>query len=248
MLPKLFVANWKMNKSFAQEVEFCIRHLKELQQVSTESNVELVICPSFPSIFSVAEQLQNSMVGIGAQQCSAHQKGACTGQVSAQSLKEAGCTYCIVGHSEQRAHGTTSQEVAQQAQRLFEQNICPIICIGENRNQYEQDLVFDVLQKQLDPVTKIMTSNANFAVAYEPIWSIGTGLIPGYDYLNKVYSWLHAQITTIAPEASWRLLYGGSVDEKNVQNITKVTQIGGFLVGGASLDFQKFQKIVLLGK
>ncbi len=249
MTPKLFVANWKMNKSFDQEVEFCIQNLDSLQQLSTEQNVELVICPSLPSLFSVATQLTDTMVGIGAQQCSAYQHGAYTGQVSAQSLKEVGCGYCIVGHSEQRARGVSNQEVAQQTQRLFEQNIHPIICIGENKNEYDQNMVFDILQAQLDPITSVIASFKNpYTIAYEPIWSIGTGLVPDNDYLQKVYAWLGKQLQADPPTQSGRLIYGGSVDDNSIQNIIKVAEIGGFLVGGASLDFQKFQKIVLLGK
>ncbi len=248
MIQKLFVANWKMNKSFSQEVEFCKQHHKELQQLSSKSNVELVICPSFPSLFLVAEQLKETMVSIGAQQCSTHQAGAYTGQVSAQSLEETGCRYCIVGHSEVRATGTTNEHVAQQTTRLFEQNITPIICIGEQRAEYEQGIAFDILHSQLDPILKSVKShNKEFVVAYEPVWSIGTGLIPDSKYLHKVYRWLNATIQEKNLQTTWRLLYGGSVDEKNIQTIIKVGEINGFLIGGASLDFQKFQKIVLLG-
>ncbi len=246
MLQKLFVANWKMNKSFAQELEFCTTHLEKLRQLSSEPHTELVICPSFPSLFSVAELLQDTMVGIGAQQCSPHQKGAYTGQVSAQSLQEAGCRYCIVGHSEQRAHGTTNQEVADQAARLFEQKILPIICIGETEDEYKRKEVFTILEKQLKPLLPVLQKQP-YAIAYEPVWAIGTGLVPDQEYLTSVYSWLNAHIKKGHPEGSYRLLYGGSVDEKTIRDISSISGIKGFLIGGASLDFKKVEKIVSLG-
>ena len=246
MLQKLFVANWKMNKSFAQELEFCTTHLEGLRQLSSEQHTELVICPSFPALFSVAELLQDTMVGIGAQQCSPHQKGAYTGQVSAQSLKETGCRYCIVGHSEQRARGISNEEVADQAARLFEQDMLPIICIGETIDEYEKKLVFDVLQKQLKPIMPILQQQP-YAIAYEPVWAIGTGLVPDQEYLKLIYIWLDTHIKKSNSESSYRLLYGGSVDGKTIRDVSSISGIKGFLIGGASLDFKKLEKIVSLG-
>ncbi len=246
MHQKLFVANWKMNKSFAQELEFCTTHLEGLRQLSSEPHTELVICPSFPSLFSVAELLQDTMVGIGAQQCSPHPKGAYTGQVSAQSLKETGCRYCIVGHSEQRARGITNEEVADQAARLFEQDMLPIICIGETIDEYEKKLMFDVLQKQLKPILPILQQQP-YAIAYEPVWAIGTGLVPDQEYLKSIYGWLDTHIKKFNSEGSYRLLYGGSVDEKTIRDVSSISGIKGFLIGGASLDFKKLEKIVSLG-
>jgi len=245
MLQKLFVANWKMNKSFAQESSFCTTHLEGLRKLSSEPHIELVICPSFPSLFSLSEILQDTMVGIGAQQCSPHEHGAYTGQVSAQSLQESGCTYCIVGHSEQRARGIPNQEIADQATRLFEHSIAPIICIGETEDEYKRNEVFAVLEKQLEPILPLL-KQLPYAIAYEPVWAIGTGLVPSHDYLKSVYSWLDTHIKKTDSDASYHLLYGGSVDEKTIKDISSIGQIGGYLIGGASLDFKKLEKIVSL--
>lgn len=247
MHQKLFVANWKMSKSFAQELDFCTTHFEKLRQLGSRPGIELVICPSFPAIFSLAELLQNSMVGIGAQQCSPHKQGAYTGQVSAQSLQEAGCQYCIVGHSEQRALGTTPEEVAEQTARLFEQKILPIICVGETKDAYESRALFDVLTTQLKPVLRILKQHhLPYAVAYEPIWSIGTGLIPTQEYLQSTYEWLDTNIKNISSDIPYRLLYGGSITENTIQSICAIREIGGFLIGGASLDFKKLENIVSL--
>lgn len=245
MKQKLFVANWKMNKSFADELSFCTTHLEKLRQLSSEPHIKLVICPSFPSLFSVAEIVQDTMVSVGAQNCSPHKDGAYTGQVSAQSLQEAGCQYCIVGHSEQRALGTTNEEVAHQAQRLFEHDLTPIICIGETKEEYGQKEVYAVLQKQLAPLLSLFSSKP-YVIAYEPVWAIGTGLIPSTTYLQEIYSWLKQYLEQKNPDARYHLLYGGSVDEKTVHTITSIPQVDGFLIGSASLDFQKIEKIVSL--
>ncbi len=247
-MQRLFVANWKMNKSFSQAVEFTKHNLEPLTELAAKPGCTIVLCPSFPSLFTLADICAPTMINIGAQNCSAYEKGSFTGQVSAQSLKDVGCCYCIVGHSEQRQYcGETNEEVAQKVGRLFEQNIEPIICIGESKEQYEKNKVFEILTAQLNPIFTIIAEYEKpFTIAYEPIWAIGTGIIPQKEYLQDVYTWLSNQVQNNVSHKNWNLLYGGSVDESNVSELKSIKGVGGFLIGGASLDFQKFQKIVSL--
>ena len=113
-------------------------------------------------------------------------------------------------------------------------------------DEYRKKQVFDVLQKQLEPVLPILKEQA-YAIAYEPVWAIGTGLVPDQEYLTSVYNWLHNHLTNTVMEGSCRLLYGGSVDDKTIGDLSAIPKIEGFLIGGASLDFKKLEKIVSLG-
>ena len=120
----LFVANWKMNKDFAESIDFCTVYKDKLAKLSTRPHTQIVLCPSFPFLFSVAEMLSETMVDVGAQDCSPFQQGAYTGQVNALALKQVGCNFCIIGHSEERLYThTTNNDIAAQALRLDEQHI-----------------------------------------------------------------------------------------------------------------------------
>ena len=244
----LFVANWKLNKSFGQSLDFCTTHKDALKSLSAQQDVELVLCPSFPALFSVNELLQDTMVHIGAQTCSAHESGAYTGQVSAQSSKEVGCNYCIVGHSEQREFaGVTDQDVAAAAKNLCDLEIEPIICIGESLEQFQQKQTMKVLEQQLDLVLgALKNTQQQITIAYEPIWAIGSGEIPQSDYLKEVMERVSGILSTVHT-GPWRIIYGGSVSEETIGAFRDIPSLSGFLIGSASLDFQKFQKIVSLG-
>ncbi|MFC1870737.1 triose-phosphate isomerase [Candidatus Dependentiae bacterium] len=249
MQQTLFIANWKMQKTLTQSIEFCSTNLTSLKKLSVDTATELVICPSFPSLYSLNEILADTPVHLGAQNCSPHESGAYTGQVSAESLKEAGCNYCIVGHSEQRMYnGVTDQDVAQAANNLCKNGIVPIICIGETKEQFEKNSALAVLEKQLDPVLSLLKNTKQpIIIAYEPVWAIGTGIIPETTYLKKIFEHLNALFEKIH-SGPWRIIYGGSVSEQTIPSFKDISAVTGFLIGGASLDFQKFEKIVSLGK
>jgi triosephosphate isomerase len=247
----LFIANWKMNLLPAQSLDWCLSNKQELADLGADENIDLVVCPDFTALHQV-KGILSLMPGIalGAQNCSQHTQGAFTGEVSATMLAEVGVEYCIVGHSERRHQFyETNEVIAEKVQRLVEMNIRPIICIGETSQQLEHKLTYDVLQAQLSPVLKVLAHQKPLRVvfAYEPVWSIGTGNVAEPEYIASVVNWLHELWQEQAPESGALVVYGGSVTEENAAELGRIQGLGGFLIGGASLNFQKFKNIVHLG-
>lgn len=243
--PFLYVANWKMNSSFEQSLNFCLSNKDELLQLSTYPNTQFVLCPSFPALYPIAQLFTHSTFSIGAQNCSEHAHGAYTGQVDALSLAQVGCTFCIVGHNEARATGETNEQIGKKIACLREQNITPIICVGETKADYQQGRTYGLLEEQLMPVREAMHANDVCIIAYEPVWAIGTEIQPSTEHVTKVFSWLREYCADHLPSITIRLLYGGSVNETDAAVLKKIPGIDGFLIGSASLDFKKLQKIVV---
>lgn len=255
MIPDTFtiIANWKMQLSFNEVVEFCTEHQYNfLNIVKKTPGTTIVLCPSFPALYPLGNLFKNSGIALGAQDCSPFRSGAYTGEVCAESLSQLGCHFCIIGHSERRHYNhETNAEIADKAQRLLEQEVQPIICVGETQKEYEKQETLSVLKQQLEPV---LTHIADFGlsqepiyIAYEPTWSIGTGIIPSADYLNDIFAWLHEYASqVVGKDKIIGLIYGGSVSEKTVPILKEIRGLSGLLVGKSSLDFQKFYTIVNL--
>jgi len=243
----LFVANWKMQLPYTKSIAYIETNRDNLRALAQSHS--MVLCPSFDALANVGILLKDTNIALGAQDVSSHTSGAYTGQVSATSLKEVGCTYCIVGHSERRQYnGETSEQGAQKIAQLAAHTIIPIMCIGETQAHRQQGITTNILQEQLNPVINTIkaTSIDNFCIAYEPIWAIGTGTIPSNDEIAQVLGWIDQELSKAVPSIKRRLLYGGSVNPDNARDLASIEGIGGFLVGGASTDFQKFEKIVSL--
>jgi triosephosphate isomerase len=241
-----------MQMPYHAALTFCQEYAKELSILG--SHTTIIVCPSFSFLDKATQIFKNTAISIGAQDCSAQSHGAYTGQESAESLAQVGCSYCIVGHSEQRIGSSESnQTTADKAARLLEQGITPIVCIGETRQEYEEGATLKILEQQLTPIFEMLKefkkeNESAFCVflAYEPVWAIGTNTIPTADYLEKIFSWISTTGTSHTPHITYKLLYGGSVNSANVQKISAAKGIDGFLIGSASLDFQNFKKIVSL--
>jgi len=189
----LYVANWKMNLSFDESINFCTNNNNVLQQPSN-SAAKIIICPSFIALAPLATLLKNSPIAIGAQNCSEYASGAYTGEVSALSLAEIGVTHCIVGHSERRMYyDETTEKIINKIKLLYANNIIPIICIGETHKDFLSNQTFTTLTQQLDPILKTLPKDRqkHIIIAYEPVWSIGTGLIPTQEQLTKVFTWIY---------------------------------------------------------
>lgn len=238
---KYFIANWKSYLSFNQEIEWVKNNLEDLKSLKNE----IIICPSFLSLNSIKALLNNSNIKIGAQACSQFNSGAHTGEITAQSLAQVRANYCIVGHSERRQNfNENEQAIVQKVKLLVENQIVPMFCIGETKQEYEQKKSKEVLQKQLEPILNYVSGN--LIIAYEPIWSIGTGIIPSNEYIEQIAAFIIDIIKNKNTQVKYKIVYGGSITSKTAAELNKCNFIDGFLIGKASTDFQEFKKIVSL--
>ncbi len=237
-----------MNLSFDQSISFCKNNQNALQQLS--NNVaEIIICPSFIALAPIIDIFKSSNIAVGAQHCSEYISGSYTGEISALSLAEVGVTYCIVGHSERRMYyGETTETIIKKIDLLYTNNIVPIICIGETQEEFLHKKTFETLTQQLEPILNILSKSAQkrIVIAYEPVWSIGTGIIPKQEQLNTIFIWLSTFVHQQLPDCNAQFLYGGSVNQGNIAELKKAPPINGFLIGGASTDFEQFKKIITL--
>jgi triosephosphate isomerase len=240
---KLIVGNWKMNGSLSANQEL----VRQIAEGLSEASCRAAVC--VPSVYlSQVQQLAASGHLLwGAQDVSAHEQGAFTGEVSAAMLREFGVRFAIVGHSERRQyHGETDALVATKAQRALAAGITPIVCVGETLQEREAGHTESVVKRQLAAV--IQTNGhciSEIVVAYEPVWAIGTGKTASPEQAQQVHALLRAQLKA-ATEQSQRipLLYGGSMNAANAASLLAQNDIDGGLIGGASLKAVDFLSIV----
>ncbi|MBB5018371.1 triosephosphate isomerase [Chitinivorax tropicus] len=236
MSRKLIAANWKMNGSLAQ----CRELLPPLASVARDS-LPLVVCPPACYLPTVAALAADSALQVGAQDAAQHDAGAYTGEMSAAMLRELGCQYAIVGHSERRhGLGETDDMVAAKAAACLRHGLTPIICIGETQAQYEAGQTADVVERQVKAVLARVVAEdlVKTVFAYEPVWAIGTGLAATPEQAQAVHASIRALLTQAGGgEAAKRVpvLYGGSVKAGNAASLFAMPDIDGALVGGASL-------------
>ncbi len=235
-----------MYRSYLQEVEYCQQHLAQYQQLS--SKADFALFPDFSALATLNQLFKDSEISLGAQDCSAHEQGAYTGQVSAQSLGELGCDYVIVGHSERRALGETNVIISQKTSQAFAAELTPIICIGEPEDVYHNKQTQAYLTNQLTPLMPVLSPNyfKSFCIAYEPIWAIGTGQTPNIDEIEQIQAFIRQFVETETGANTFRVVYGGSVNAKNCAELKTMMPFEGFLIGKASLDIQEFAQIVNL--
>ena len=237
-LRPLIAGNWKMNglKATARGLA---RDIAERAR-TTRLACDAALCPPAPLLFVVAEAIEGAPVALGAQDCHPEPSGPHTGDVSAETLADAGCRYVIVGHSERRAeHGETDALVRKKAQAAHRAGLVAIVCIGETLAERDGGKTIEVVTRQLKGSLPDAAAAANTVIAYEPVWAIGTGRTATAQQIAEV----HARIRADAPP-DIRILYGGSVNAKNAREILAVTNVNGALVGGASLKADDFWAIV----
>ena len=238
---KLVVGNWKMNGNRASNAEL-LAGLK----AAGPWVAEVAVCAPGPYLGDVALSLQGEAIAWGAQDCSAFESGAYTGEVSASMLAEFGCRYVINGHSERRAqHGESDQLVADKAKAALAHRLTPIVCVGETLAEYEAGQSDAVVKRQLSAVIHTLGHCiSQIVVAYEPVWAIGTGKTATPEQAQAVHAVLRAQLKAATEHADvMKILYGGSVKPDNAAALFSQPDIDGGLIGGAALKAADFAAI-----
>jgi triosephosphate isomerase len=249
----LFVANWKMDGTGKQAMQYITEHGAAMVRLIEQTGNQIVVCPPFPLLGPVCELTRGTQIHVGAQTCSVFASGAYTGEVSAELLAELGCRYCIVGHSERRRYcHETDDDIARKVRMCLLAGIQPIMCVGETDDALDVSRTANVLEKQLEPLPDYLldlgpAALKSFWIAYEPVWAIGTGKVADPAYVSQVYEVLGRMIARhLSQNYDVHYMYGGSLNEQNIQSMTHVHTNEGFLVGAASLDFQKFKDMISL--
>lgn len=242
----IVAGNWKMHGTRAENA----RLIEALTvQLPSEPAAQCVVCPPFVYVQDVGRLLRDSPIELGAQSVCAEAQGAYTGEVSASMLKDVGCTYVIVGHSERRAlFGEDDVRVARKFAAAQSKGLIPILCVGEQLAEREAGQTNSVVARQLDAVLELSGAGslANAVIAYEPVWAIGTGKVATPDQAQEVHAFIRGRIAArdakIAGEV--RILYGGSVKAGNAAELFAMPDVDGGLIGGASLKAEEFLAIL----
>ena len=240
---KLIAGNWKMNGSLAANEAL----LKAVIAGAQDAACDVAVAVPAPYLAQVQSLAAGSVVAVAAQDVSSHEAGAYTGEVSAAMLKDFGVRYALVGHSERRQyHGETDAVVAEKAQRALAAGVTPIICVGETLAEREAGQTEAVVKRQLAAVIHLNGHCiSEVVVAYEPVWAIGTGRTATPEQAQAVHAVLRAQLAAASAHADRiRLLYGGSMNAANAAELLAQPDIGGGLVGGASLKAPDFLQII----
>lgn len=251
MRKPIIAGNWKMYKTL-KEAEDLVSSLK--RQLYDIKDVDIVICPPYTALSYVADMLEDSDIALGAQDAHWEEEGAYTGEVSAGMIKDAGCLYLIIGHSERRQFFSESDEwVNKKIKAALKNSLIPIVCVGENLNQREKNLTFDIIKEQLTGAFKNIGSDEaeKIILAYEPVWAIGTGRVATPEQAQEVHKYIRDWLAkNYDPQVSRqiRIQYGGSVKPDNIAGLMREEDIDGALVGGASLKADSFARLVNYNK
>lgn len=242
----IVVGNWKMHGSRAENA----RLIDDLAgQYPAEAAADCVVCPPLVYLLEVGRMLRDTPIGLGAQDVCAETHGAFTGEVSAAMLKDVGCEYAIVGHSERRLlYRESDQLVARKFASAHARGLVPILCVGEQLAEREAGRTAEVVSRQLDIVLELCSAEtlAQAVVAYEPVWAIGTGRTASPEQAQEVHALIRARIRVRDARiaAATRILYGGSVKASNAAELFAMADVDGGLIGGASLKADEFLAIL----
>ncbi len=251
-------ANWKMHLTPSEAERFAADFLARIatHSAALADRVDVAIAPAHPALDRLGRALASSAVTLAAQNVHADEAGAFTGEVSRAMLEDLGCRYALVGHSERRQlFGERDAVVAAKAKRLWGSPVCPILCVGETLDEREHDATFEVVAAQLSSVLDVVLPEdgnaaalgADWVVAYEPVWAIGTGRTATPEIAQEVHAAIRRLLVDrLGPRGDEiRILYGGSVKPSNAKELLSQPDVNGALVGGASLDPEDFTNIVL---
>lgn len=239
----LIAGNWKMN-GLAKDGLALASGLADKMKGAGNASFEMLIAPPFTLISKVGDAISGSNLKLGAQDCHAAEKGAHTGDVSAVMLKDAGCDYVIVGHSERRTDcGETNEMVRAKAEAALGAGLLVVICIGETEAERDAGKTLDVNATQIAGSVPDASTAANTVIAYEPVWAIGTGRTPTLDEIQDVHAFIRGAVAKKLSQGEadgMRILYGGSMKPGNAGDILPLVDVDGGLIGGASLTVEDF--------
>lgn len=247
MRKPIIAGNWKMHKTVGEALAL-VRELCGITAGVTD--VEIVICPTFTALYPVRMAICEGPLRLGAQNMHWEAQGAFTGEIAPAMVKEVGCTYVIIGHSERRQYfGETDDTVNKKVKAAFANELIPIMCVGETLEQREAGITEGVVGRQVrQGLTGLSAEQvAEMVIAYEPVWAIGTGRTASSEDANAVCRFIRqvvAELTGAESAEKVRIQYGGSVKGENIAELMAKSDIDGALVGGASLDADSFAKIV----
>ena len=234
-----FVANWKMYGNLSS-----LNTLNRVIKFSKSKEIKkgrLIYCPPYTLLSSFSKKFKNCQIGIGGQNCHENENyGAYTGFVSPRMLKDIGAQFVIIGHSENRVNGESDKLINLKIKSALEAKLKVIFCIGETSNEKRKKTTKSILTKQIKGGLKNIKNKSNIFIAYEPVWAIGSGVIPKSNDLFKTIEFIKSKFKDKLP----KILYGGSVNPQNITNLKEINNIDGFLIGGASQNAKKFIDIV----
>jgi len=243
---KYFIGNWKMFGDFGS-----FRIINKINQFSYKSknllkNKKIILCVPNTLIYPFKNKLKSKFISLGVQNCHYHQgNGPFTGSINASMLKKAGAEYIILGHSENRSEGETNQLIKKKIISALNQKLNIIYCIGETLKEKNKGKTFSILRNQIKSSLEKKFNINKIIFAYEPVWSIGTNKIPKMDELKKTIEFIKRDFKkNFKTKKTPKVLYGGSVNDKNIRLFSSISQIDGFLIGGASQSSKKFIDII----
>lgn len=248
MRKKVIAGNWKMNKLPDETIEF----IEELAPLVKDTKNEVILCVPYIDLFYALLTAQGTNIKIGAQNMHWEEKGAFTGEISAEMLKSIGVEYVIIGHSERRQYfAETDETVNKKIKKALEVGLKPILCVGETLEQKEKGEEEIVISEQIKKALEGIKNIKNIIIAYEPIWAIGTGKSATSEEANTTIKFIRKEIEELYEKEITEntiILYGGSVKPDNAKELFDMSDIDGGLIGGASLNAQSFSKIVNYNK
>ena len=234
-----FIANWKMYGNLSS-----LNSLDKVIKFSKSKDIQkgrLVYCPPYTLLSLFSKKFKNCQIGIGGQNCHENENyGAHTGYINSHMLKNVGAHFVIIGHSENRKNGESDKLINKKIKSAIKAKLKVIFCIGESITEKRKKKTKQVLSKQIKEGLKNIRNKKNIFIAYEPVWAIGSGVIPKSKHLFDIVKFIKSKFIGKSP----RVLYGGSVNPQNITNLKEINNIDGFLIGGASQNAKKFIDIV----
>lgn len=242
----VIAGNWKMFKTVSDAEDYAVKFLEEVKDVT---DLDIILCAPFTALYSLKNELEESVVHLGAQNMSWADQGAYTGEISAQMLLDVACTYVILGHSERREmFGETDEVINKKVLKALAAGLTPILCVGENLNVREEGKAAERVSSQVaHGLSSLSPADlSRIVIAYEPIWAIGTGKTASSNDAQQMCASIRATLSRIMGPGAEQvpILYGGSVKAENIAELLTEPDIDGALVGGASLDALSFAKLV----